>query len=251
MRLSTVLRAAAVVAALGMLAGCTPGGAAGGRGTSTASGTPSASGTAYSAADLASIVSKVNTSLGLGGSVIDNAAAKNAAGQVGGLGALTQQLGSVTIEPAECKQLITDSLGKAPQASDAVAAMLTYGTNALVVTAPGAKGWPSDLRENLTSKSDDTIARCGDMTLTAAGHTVKLTMTKSDAKTDAEITQGFHESVTLAGAKQEIGSADVVQALQGDLYIMVTESSSQLAGSTPAPATAAQIVNAVLDAAKK
>ena len=247
MKHSSVVRAAVALSVVGLLAGCSAGqGGKGSDGTATA-----APASAYSAADLASIVTKVNTSLGLGGTVIDNAAAKGEADKLGGANALTQQLGSsVTVQPAECQQMLQDNLAKAPQAADNVTAMLTYGSNVLVVSAPGAKGWPQDVRASMTTKSDDVLAKCGEMTLSASGFTVKLAMTKTDAKSNAKLTQGIHEGVTLEGAAQEVGSADILQALDGNLYIMVTESSSKLSTSAPSPATATQVANAVLDAAK-
>lgn len=252
MKHSSVLRAAVALAAVGVLAGCTAGNTEGGHAAGApGKTTPVAAARSYSAAQLASIVSEVDTSLGLGGTVLDDAAAKAKVDQLGGMGALTQQLGSsVTIQPAECQQLLKDNLAKAPQAADNVTAMLTYGSNVLAITAPGAKGWSDDVRKSLTTKTDDTIARCGDMTLSAGGFSVKLAMTKTDAKSDAEVTQGFHEAVTLQGAAQEAGSADIVQALNGNLYIMVTEASSKLSTAAPSPATATQVVNAVLAAAK-
>ena len=250
MKHSSVLRAAVALAVVGLLAGCTAGQAGGGTGA-TPKATRAAKATTYSAADLASIVRDVNTSLGLGGTVLDDAAAKEQTDKLGGAEGLTKQLGSsVTVQPAECQQIIQDNLAKAPQSADTVTAMLTYGTNVLAVSAPGAKGWQSDVRASLTTKTDDAIARCGDMTLSASGFTVKLAMTKTDAKTNAEVTQGIHEGVTMEGASQELGSADILQALDGDLYIMVTESSSTLSTAAPSPATATQIANAVLDAAK-
>lgn len=248
MKHSSVLRVAVALTAVGLLAGCSAGQAAGGSGTPKAAADKA---TAYSAADLVSIVTKVDSSLGLGGKVIDNAAAKDQVDKLGGASGLTQQLGSsVTVQPAECQQMLQDNLAKAPQAADNVTAMLTYGTNVLVVTSPGSKGWSNDVRASMTSKSDEVLAQCGQMTLSASGFTVKLAMTKTEAKTKAELTQGIHESVTLQGAADEVGAADILQALDGNLYVMVTESSSKLSSAAPSPASATQVANAVLDAAK-
>ena len=250
MKHSSVVRAAVALSVVGLLAGCSAGQPGGGSG-GTATAEPAAATAAYSAADLASIVTKVNASLGLGGTVIDNAAAKNEVDKLGGASGLTQQLGSsVTVQPAQCQQMLQDNLAKAPQAADNVTAMLTYGSSVLVVSAPGAKGWPQDVRAAMTTKSDDVLAQCGDMTLTASGFTVKLAMTKTDEKTNAELTHSIHEGVTLEGADQEVGSADILQALDGNLYVMVTESSSKLSSAAPSPAQARQVANAVLDAAK-
>lgn len=250
MKHSSVVRAAVALSVIGLLAGCSAGQQGRGAGGTTTA-RPAAATATYSAADLASIATKVNASLGLGGTVIDNAAAKSQVDKLGGANALTQQLGSsVTVQPAQCQQLLQDKLAKAPQAADNVTAMLTYGSNVLVVTAPGAKGWSQDVRAAMTSGSDDVLAQCGDMTLSASGFTVKLSMTKTDAKTNAEVTRGIHEGVTLEGAAQEVGSADILQALDGNLYIMVTESSSKLSSAPPSPATATQVANAALDAAK-
>ena len=246
MKHSSVVRAAVALSVIGLLAGCAAGQQGGGAGGTTTA-KPAAATATYSA----SIATKVNASLGLGGTVIDNAAAKSQVDKLGGANALTQQLGSsVTVQPAQCQQLLQDKLAKAPQAADNVTAMLTYGSNVLVVTAPGAKGWSQDVRTAMTSGSDDVLAQCGDMTLSASGFTVKLAMTKTDAKTNAEVTRGIHEGVTLEGAAQEVGSADILQALDGNLYIMVTESSSKLSSAPPSPATATQVANAALDAAK-
>jgi hypothetical protein len=243
MKHSPFLRAALAFALVGVLAGCSAGNRSAGTSTTGAATEEAHVAATFSAADLEAIASAVNDELALGGTVLNDAATKAQADAAGGLDALTDRLGGdLDLQPAECAQLTKDVLAKAPRDASDVTAVLVYGTSVLVLSAPDGKAVPAAFRDTFTSTFDEVLAKCGEMTVSSGDIAVTVALEKADVTTDAELTYGYRQSMTLDGAAS-LGTSTVVQARDGNLLVVVTESGD----GTVAPA---DVVNAVLAAAR-
>lgn len=260
------LRAATIaVAAAGILLAATACSSGGGSGTGSAA-SPAATKTAaaktYTASDLPTILKTAEKKVGISGTILDNAQVEAKLKQTqtaGGISTLLSQPG-VTLSPAACSTLIKQNLNQTP-ASGTVNSLLTYGQNAVTVTAIAGKKLPSSVSTQPAEHLKKLLPTCSSMkvSVTESGQTISIpfTIKKVDVTTDADTTVALEESLTVPSASGGAGTpvtVQVISAIAGNLAITAEAASgaTTAAASSPASATPspAKVIDAVVAAAK-
>ncbi|BDZ48734.1 hypothetical protein GCM10025867_09750 [Frondihabitans sucicola] len=239
---------------------CSSGGSTGG--SAAPAKTKAAAAKTYTAADLPKILTSAEKTLGVKGTVLDDAQVQAKLKQVQGNGGISALLNTsgVTLSPASCGQTIKDALNQTPPAGS-VNSILTYGSNTVTVTAISGKKLPTALATDGSTKLDGLLKTCSTMkiSVTQSGQTLTIpfTIKKSNVTTDADTTTGLVETVTVPtsnGGSNKPITVEAVSAVAGNLYISAQASSTAVAAAAVKPAAStpsvADAINAVVAAAK-
>lgn len=245
---------AATAAALA-LAGCST------ASSSSSSSSTSAAARTYRAADLPPILKKAEKSLGVSGTVLDNAKVQAEVQKLGSSNALTKLLATSgsSISPATCKDMVTSALSIAPQAKT-IASILTFGQDAATISSVAGKQLPASLASGAQDREQKLLSACSSMQLTIAqggqSETVQISVKKADVTTKAAHTTAIDEQIQVpssTGAATPV-TVEVVSAVNGNLVISAegasttsTAAKTTASGSSP---TLAKVVNAIVAASR-
>jgi hypothetical protein len=257
--------AAVVIASAGILlasTACSSGGSTAGATPAAPKSTAALSAKTYTAADLPTILTAAEKTLGVTGTILDDAQVQAKLKQAQGAGGVSSLLAQpgVTISPAACGTTIKDSLSQTPPAGS-IDSILSFGTDAVTVTAISGKKLPTSITTSGSSRLAKVLDGCSSMkiSVTQSGQTISipLTIKKVDVTTNADETTALEETLTVPCATGGAGKpiqVEVVSAVAGNLFIAAQASSSAVAAAATTPASAApspqDIINAVVAAAK-
>lgn len=245
------------------LAGCSATGRTAGTDPGASTG-PSAGASAsertYSARDLANILDRAGTALGVDGTLVTDSELKDAAAKVGGAAGLAQLLGgsNVTYSPQACGDLLATAMqGGVPE--DAIAAQFRTSTGAVTAASFAGKPLTSAQKASWTTTVDSVLDQCGTVSLSfeVAGKSVsaKVTTAKATATTTADTTVGLRQTMSIEAAGQNLSAVStVVQAVWGNLLISATTIATDQTTDAQAQAktvTPEAAVDAVVAAAKR
>lgn len=220
----------------------------------------SASAPTYSAAELPTILKSAEKTLGVKGTVLDDAASKAELAKVGGTNALSGALGGahVTYSPASCEAQMKTSLGvSAPKGG--ISSVLTFDTSDMLsVSSIANKSLPASQVSGTEDKLNTFINDCSKITMTiaegATNLTAHITVKKLAATTTGDKTVGIQEGIDFALGGQDLTvTTKMVEAVKGNLVAaMITiDSSAESSSSTSSHPSATTAINAVFAAAKK
>lgn len=243
-----------------LLAGCSATGRTAGTGSDANTGARAASERTYSARDLANILDRAGTALGVDGTLVTDSELKDAAAKVGGAAGLAQLLGgsNVTYSLQACGDLLAAAVqGGVPQ--DAIAAQFRTSTGAVTAASFADKPLTSAQKTSWTTTVDSVLDQCGTVSLSfdVAGKAVsaQVTTAKSTATTTADTTVGLRQTMSIEVAGQNVSAVStVVQAVWGNLLISATTIATDQTTDAQAEAktvTAEAAVDAVVAAAKR
>lgn len=262
MKFRTITVVAASFGILLAATACSSGsGGTGSASSPSASKTAAAAAKTYTASDLPPILTTAEKSLGISGTVLDNAQVQAKLKDSSAANPLSQLLAQpgASLTPAACATELKNDL-TIQYPADRIGSILTYGTNAVTLASLESKTLPSSLTTDAFSKVDTLVSKCGTMKLsvTKSGQTVAadLTIKKIDVTTDADKTTGISEVVSVpspSGGTPITETVQVVDAVSGNLLIATESATSSTASSASSAASpsAADVINAVIAAAKK
>jgi hypothetical protein len=206
----------------------------------------------YTADDLVAILKTAQASLGIAGTIKDNAQLKAAIAGGGSTGAnITQALAKAggTFAPAVCGKILdtmTSDASNYGEGATGIAAELQTTDNILAVSTSSQSGKAKALATLLGNDLNQLESQCSKLTINikAGGKTESLVMkiSKFDASTDAPQSYGFEEDITIPGAGVEKTAS--IEAVDGNLYI------SDMALANASIASLVKGVNAIVAASK-
>jgi hypothetical protein len=215
--------------------------------TSTAASTASTPAPAddrtYTKADLASILTSVNTSLKLGGTVETQDGPQNDA-----LDSLRSGIGeSPTFSPASCKSLIESNVQLGSQG--VVAGTLGSSRLNLIASTVAGTALPPSLMSAFTTTQTAILSTCKHLTVTGTvdGQDVSAAVdfARIPVTTDASQSVGFTEKFSLTGGGGGTTSTrTVVEAVDGNLLLLASGASDN------DPAVLSKAIDAAVAAAR-
>jgi hypothetical protein len=197
-------------------------------GSSGSGGGATAPGKSYNADDLVAILKKAETTLGVKGTILDNAqqqAALNKLGNTSITGEFKKEGAKIT--PAACATQLDNAVPDAKKlgTSGGVTASLSYSKGILGIISTSDGSLPKSVTTQLLSNIDNLYSNCSEMKISVSGISVAMKIKKIAVTTDADTTYAYNESLNLAGKKISTTS---IEAIDGNLLIsMTTVSGSQ------------------------
>jgi hypothetical protein len=198
----------------------------------------------YTADELAAIVKKAQSTLGVKGTILDDAQSKSLLKKLGDtsiVGQLTKE--DATITPAACAADLNNAIPAAQKlgsAGNSISASLTYSKGALGISSTTDGVLPDSVTSGLGTSFASLYSKCSTMKIAVQGQVASLKLAKIDATTDADQTFAFTETIEIAGKKI---TTTIVEGILGNLVIGM----SALGGSEQ---DAVDAVNAVVAATK-
>ncbi|HEY2643301.1 MAG TPA: hypothetical protein VGI56_06095 [Galbitalea sp.] len=183
----------------------------------------------YSSDELTAIVTEVESSLDVKGTVLTDATIKAkiaGAGLTGGLSTLVAQ-DHATFAPAACAKLVGSVGGGVqtlPTGEHLASAELVWGKLTLAVSAIPNEAIPNSVAATYLGEYTSLLQACPTMTISVASGkqhaNVKASFTKIGIHTTADQTVALEEEVLTGGGKGGTGSVEyIVQAVKGNLVI--------------------------------
>jgi hypothetical protein len=183
----------------------------------------------YSSNDLTAIVTEVESSLDVKGTVLTDATIKAkiaGAGLGGGLSSLVSH-DHAKFQPTACAKLVGSVGGDVqtlPSGERVASAELLWGKFAVTVSAIPNKAIPNSVAATYLGEYTALLRDCPAMTISVSSGkqhaTVKATFTKIGIHTPADQTVALEEEVLTGGSKSGSGSVEyIVQAVKGNLVI--------------------------------
>ena len=245
MKITVPLIATAAILVLA-LAGCSGAGgpSTSGSATSAPKENGSSSSKTYSADDLVAILKKAEATLGVSGTIKDNATISAEVKKLGKVGtSIADELAKSggTITPASCVTALNKASDlKAFLSEGGAEASLSYSKGLVGVLTNTNGALPTSITGKMATDLDGLYSTCGHMKITAGSVTGTLTITKVAATTNADQTYAYSEVIDIDGHKSTTTS---IEATYGNLII----SDSGLSGTIPDDEAA---INAIVAAAK-